>query len=44
MKVLLVFTILKEMQKKMWKMIHEHKIESLFQMEQQSGIKGYSGC
>lgn len=25
---------------KMWKMIHEHKIESLFQMEQQSGIKG----
>jgi DNA polymerase-3 subunit alpha len=24
----------------MWKMIHEHKIESLFQMEQQSGIKG----
>lgn len=25
---------------KMWKMIHEHKVESLFQMEQQSGIKG----
>lgn len=25
---------------KMWSMIHEHKIESLFQMEQQSGIKG----
>lgn len=25
---------------KMWTMIHEHKIESLFQMEQQSGIKG----
>lgn len=24
----------------MWEMIHEHKIESLFQMEQQSGIKG----
>lgn len=24
----------------MWKMIHEHKITSLFQMEQQSGIKG----
>ena len=24
----------------MWKLIHEHKIESLFQMEQQSGIKG----
>lgn len=24
----------------MWKMIHQHKIESLFQMEQQSGIKG----
>ena len=24
----------------MWNMIHEHKIESLFQMEQQSGIKG----
>lgn len=24
----------------MWKMIHEHKIESLFQMEKQSGIKG----
>lgn len=24
----------------MWKMIEEHKIESLFQMEQQSGIKG----
>ena len=24
----------------MWKMIHEHKIESLFQMEQQSGVKG----
>ena len=24
----------------MWHMIHEHKIESLFQMEQQSGIKG----
>lgn len=25
---------------KMWQLIHEHKIESLFQMEQQSGIKG----
>lgn len=25
---------------KMWEMIHHHKIESLFQMEQQSGIKG----
>jgi DNA polymerase-3 subunit alpha len=24
----------------MWQMIHEHKIESLFQMEQQSGVKG----
>lgn len=24
----------------MWKMIHEHKIESLFQMEKQSGIQG----
>lgn len=24
----------------MWKMIHQHKIESLFQMEQQSGVKG----
>ena len=24
----------------MWKMIHQHKIQSLFQMEQQSGIKG----
>lgn len=24
----------------MWEMIHNHKIESLFQMEQQSGIKG----
>ena len=24
----------------MWQMIHNHKIESLFQMEQQSGIKG----
>lgn len=24
----------------MWNMIHEHKIQSLFQMEQQSGIKG----
>lgn len=24
----------------MWKMIHEHKIESLFQMTEQSGIKG----
>lgn len=25
---------------KMWQLVHEHKIESLFQMEQQSGIKG----
>lgn len=25
---------------KMWEMIYNHKIESLFQMEQQSGIKG----
>lgn len=25
---------------KMWSLIHQHKIESLFQMEQQSGIKG----
>lgn len=24
----------------MWNMIHNHKIESLFQMEQQSGVKG----
>lgn len=24
----------------MWEMLHNHKIESLFQMEQQSGIKG----
>lgn len=24
----------------MWQMIHKHKIQSLFQMEQQSGIKG----
>lgn len=24
----------------MWEMIHNHKIESLFQMEQQSGVKG----
>lgn len=25
---------------KMWKMVHNHEIQSLFQMEQQSGIKG----
>lgn len=25
---------------KMWQLLHNHKIESLFQMEQQSGIKG----
>lgn len=25
---------------KMWQLVHKHKIESLFQMEQQSGIKG----
>lgn len=24
----------------MWKMVHEHKIQNLFQMEQESGIKG----
>lgn len=29
---------------KMWQMIHEHKIESLFQMEQQSGIKGIAAA
>lgn len=27
-------------EEKMWELIHKHKIESLFQMEQQSGIKG----
>ena len=26
----------------MWKMIHEHKVQSLFQMEEQSGIQGIS--
>lgn len=26
----------------MWKMVHEHKIQSLFQMEKQSGIQGIS--
>lgn len=25
---------------KMWKMVHNHEIQSLFQMEQQSGIRG----
>lgn len=29
-------------EEKMWKMLHEHKVEALFQMEQQSGIKGIS--
>lgn len=28
--------------KKMWEMVWEHKIQSLFQMEQQSGIQGIS--
>ena len=27
-------------EKKMWQMLHEHKVQALFQMEQQSGIKG----
>ena len=27
---------------KMWELLHKHKVESLFQMEQQSGIKGIS--
>ena len=26
----------------MWKMVHDHKIQSLFQMEKQSGIQGIS--
>ena len=34
-----VYTIERE-DPKMWEMIYNHKIESLFQMEQQSGIKG----
>lgn len=38
-KVVGVYNIERE-EPKMWDMIHNHKITSLFQMEQQSGIKG----